>query len=469
MSEFQSACPNVSEIDPTEIPFQADVVFRIRNEFDYKMGCHQVFLSGAVGSAKSLLMAHIVVTHALMYPTSNIGIGRLSKPSLKTTLIDKILKHMRGYEDLYKYHKSTGNFEFTNGSKITAYSWADTNWDKVRSEEFSLFAIEELSENNEKEFYFEILMRMNRRPDIPENVLISATNPDEPDHWIYKNIIEVSQKQYAKDPDKATVHVVYSKTHDNPYLPKSYVNQLMDQLDPLMVQRMIFGQWISIRGDKIYYAYDPDVNRLFKTYEIDKSRPIGITFDFNIGVGKPMSCCLFQYYEKENTATFHVFDECIIEGADTEQLLNEIADRGLFDYNVKYEVFGDASGKSRHSASKKSDYDIIQDFMDNYRINNDRLKKIKWIKEVPLSNPPIRTRHNKINALCRNGKNKVNLHLYKKCKTLHDGLRLCKLLKGAKYQEDDSKPYQHVTTALGYGVVRILKRFELGQTETIQL
>ncbi len=472
IEQFEGSTPNIEEFNPCEIKFQAEVIHDIRCKFDYSLGCHHVFLSGSVGSAKSLLLAHIIVTHCLDYPGANVGIGRLSKPALKTTLIDNIIKHLRGFDDKYTQNKTSGNFEFTNGSKITAYSWSDNNYNKVRSEQFSLFAIEELTENDTGEAYKEIRMRMNRRPDIPENILISATNPDEPDHWAYKTLIETSEKQHAKNPDDATIHVYYSVTSDNPFLAKSYITQLMDELDELMVQRMIFGRWISIRGDKIYYNYDPKRNRIHKDYKIDLTRPIGIGFDFNIGVGKPMSCCLFQYEQNgETTARFDVFAEVIVHGADTEQLLLELADNGHLDHKTKYEIYGDATGRARNSASKKSDYDVIQRFLDNYRIarNFKEPRKLIWSKHVPLANPPIRTRHNLINGLCKNANNKVNLYLWEKCNILNEGLRLAKLLKGAKYQEDDSKEYQHVTTALGYAVVRILNKIKSGQTETIQL
>jgi len=47
----------------------------------------------------------------------------------------------------------------------------------------------------------------------------------------------------------------------------------------------------------------------------------------------------------------------------------------------------------------------------------------------------------------------VRLFIYKKCKVAHEGMRLTSLKKGADYIEDDSKEYQHVTTAIGYRVV----------------
>ena len=72
--------------------------------------------------------------------------------------------------------------------------------------------------------------------------------------------------------------------------------------------------------------------------------------------------------------------------------------------------------------------------------------------EVPRSNPPIRERHNIVNAYCCNSLKQIRLFVYAKCKTLHEGFNLTALKKGAEYIEDDSKEYQHITTAAGYRI-----------------
>jgi hypothetical protein len=76
---------------------------------------------------------------------------------------------------------------------------------------------------------------------------------------------------------------------------------------------------------------------------------------------------------------------------------------------------------------------------------------------VPPANPAIRLRHNKLNAYCLNALGERRLFLYKGCDTLDEGLRLTKLKAGGQFVEDDSKPYQHCTTALGYAVVALAR------------
>lgn len=299
---------------------------------------------------------------------------------------------------------------------------------------------EELSENygDDEKAYHEISMRVGRIKHIPEKLIISATNPDAPSHWVYKHFM-------AKQRENRTVF--YSVTEDNPFLPSSYIAKLKEDLDPMMAKRMLYGQWVEIKSEVIYHQYNKDYSFKPYSYEINPLADIHITWDFNIGEGKPLSLCLFQFIDRK----VHVFGEVVIDGADTEESCHELAGKGWLDYqDMKYRIHGDATGKSRNTKSKASDYDIINKFMANYRTKQG--VKLDYEIEVPSSNPPVRTRHNLMNAYCRNANNEVRLYVYKDAPTVDEGMRLTALKKGGQYVEDDTKRYQHITTALGYGV-----------------
>ena len=216
-------------------------------------------------------------------------------------------------------------------------------------------------------------------------------------------------------------------------------------------QRQIYGQWIEIDKERIYYAYDSNVNFKAEDYVINHYLPVSISFDFNIGIAKPMSCTLSQY--DRATDTFHFFDEVVIHGSRTEDVLEEIAAKGYFDLPVMFEIHGDATGGARTTNSKWSNYDLIDQFIKQHKSKSNPLLKVNHMLLIPSVNPPIRERHIIVNAYCRNLKGDVRLFVYKKCKVLHEGMKLTALKKGAEYLEDDSKEYQHVTTALGYRVV----------------
>lgn len=242
-------------------------------------------------------------------------------------------------------------------------------------------------------------------------------------------------------------HVYYSKTEDNPFLPESYVSDLRKDLDPKMARRMLKGEWLAISEDVVYHAYDKAVHFKDVEYKPDLAFPIWACWDFNIGDGKPLSMAFFQFIAD----TFHIFSEVIVEGARTADALEEGDGRGLYEYNTKYIVAGDATGKNRDTRSIRSDYEIIDKFLAN------RLGANQYERLVPAANPPVRTRHNLVNAYLRNDLGQVRTTVYRGCKVSDEGFRLTKLKKGGDYIEDDSKYYQHVTTAIGYGMVAAVR------------
>lgn len=427
--------PSLSEFNPNDIPYQMEVINKIRSELDYTQGFPHLLLSGSLGSSKSTLAAHIGVTHCLLYPMARLLIGRRSLPDLKDTLFTKILEHISEDlvegEDFHVQH-NTASIQFSNGSEIVARSWGDGNFMRVRSLELSAAIIEELTENGDEHgFYDEIYQRVGRLKHVPEAWILSATNPDSPDSYWYKFFIETQNKLR---------HVFYSLTEENKFLSPAYIEGLKQSLDPLMAERMLKGRWVRIAGETIYYQYDPSIHyKKDQDYRINPHYPIRLCFDFNIGLNKPLSASFMQYIDDH----FHIYDESVIHGARTEELLQDALNRSLIKQNQFIIIHGDASGKHRDTRGPSSDFEIIESFL---KKNN-----IKYEMQIPSSNPSIRQRHILMNAYFKNTEGRVRITLYKNAKTAHEGFSLVKLKKGGQYIEDDSKPYQHITTAIGYG------------------
>lgn len=441
--KLTSSTPNLEQFDPRDVPWQYQPVLDIRENFDYSLGAHELLFSGSVGSAKSILAAHLGITHCLMYPGARLCLGRKSLKDLKRTIFQKIKEHLRGslIEGVhYKIDKTSAGIQLANGSEIISTSWRDKEYEKVRSYELSAVIIEELTENDDddKRAYDELTQRVERLPHVPENWIISCTNPDSPEHWVYKYFI--------LDQDNPTKHVYYSLTEQNKFLKPSYIERLKRNLDPKMAQRMLYGQWVEIAKEVVYYQYSREKHFKNSDYQINPHHPIRVSFDFNIGEGKPLSAVFFQYIGDH----FHFFDQVVVEGARTEDVLEEAAGRGLLDHRAHYIVHGDATGRNRDTRSPKSDYDIISKFLANYRTQ--RGSRIHYSVDVPSRNPGLRARHNLVNAYLENCNGQNRVTVYGKCETLDEGFRLTKLKKGGKYIEDDSKPYQHITTAAGYGM-----------------
>lgn len=453
------------------VPFgyQRDVLALIMDH-DYSRFTPEILLSGSIGSAKSILLAHLAIVHCLKWPGACVAIGRRALPDLKKTLYEEIIQHMtvgsagpclqEGKH--FKKKDQTAEVHFANGSKIISVTWGDRRYDKFRSYKFSMIIIEEFTENDDDfEIGFKILKgRLRRIPWVPENVLITATNPGEPDSFCYKYFIEGS-KQYESR------FVFYSQTDCNPFLDPVYIRQLMQDYSVLEAERYLKGQWISLEGKGIYHAYSEAKNFKREPYMFDWTRPLHLTFDFNTAEGKPQSCAAFQVGRRDGT--FHFFRESVVDEANwVLDNLEDFEAQGLFESEQdgtrvriqKVIVHGDASGRAKSSNSLRSNYDLIKTWFSD--------RGIPYEIQVPKSNPAINTRWTTVNAMCQNALKETRIFVYSTCPVLNMGMKLSRKKEGTAI-EDDSKRYQHITTALGYAVCYLKALESQESSKTIEL
>mgnify|MGYP000329394287 CR=1 FL=1 len=131
-----SLTPEIVEFDPTCIPFQDKLIDDLRYKTDYNLGCHEFLLSGSIGSAKSLVAAHLAVTHCMMFPNARVGIGRLSMPALKGTIFRTIVEHIGEHTEIMVI-ENQAIIHFSNGSEIRSFNRSDNKYKKVRALGFS--------------------------------------------------------------------------------------------------------------------------------------------------------------------------------------------------------------------------------------------------------------------------------------------------------------------------------------------
>lgn len=429
---------SLTSFSPYAVPYQKKVVELVRRDWDYSTGNLEILLSGAYGSAKSILMAHLAITHCLFYPKSVAMLARKAMPDLKATIFKEVIDHLDDKslvegKDYWVNNSGSPSIEFKNGSRVETISWADKKYKKGRSRKVSFLVFEELTENNEddREAFMTLKARLRRIPHVKENVLIAATNPDSPSHWVHR---------YFFDEKSPTRFVFKSVTTDNPFLDPVYIEQLKKDLDPKAIQRYIYGEWVELTKDLVYYNYSQDVN--FSTATPPKSNVLRLMHDFNIGAGKPMSAA--ASYKIGNT--YHLVKSFHVEGARTLDIMEEIAASGILEDVIKIYVYGDATGRSNDTRSIKTDYDIISHFLSNYITKKGT--HLDFEIKVPRANPPIRRRHNLVNAHFLNDNKEVRLVIYDKW--IDEGFRLTSFKKNGDMVEDDSLPQQHVTTAIGY-------------------
>jgi hypothetical protein len=430
--------PLFQEFDPRVIPWQWEATNHIKN-FDYSQGILEIFFSGSVGSAKTIEHVHEIVKECIKTPGSRWMMVRRALKDLKRTSWLVLLNHMSDIPHLIKsYNKTEMKITFINGSEILGDSYDDMNLTKFQSLELSGVDIEEVNEMPQ-EVYTALKLRVGRVVGVKRNRIQARCNPDTPGHWLYKYFIQDTSHPCKK--------VFYSLTEQNPFLPKWYIENLRRDLDPKMAKRMLEGMWIDISGENIYYNYSTERNfKRDQVYEFDLRHPICLMHDFNIGHGKPMSAAVGQFIG----GVWHIKKTYLVHGFRTRQILEEIAEDGVFEHNTKFYVYGDASGRHNDTRGNMSDWDIIEDFMSNYSRSDGT--SLDYSINVPEANPPIKRRWKWVNLKFMNSLNEVRFFIYKEAADADEGFRLTKLKKGSSLAEDDSFEKQHVTTAIGYAV-----------------
>lgn len=259
---------------------------------------------------------------------------------------------------------------------------------------------------------------------MPKRQILYTTTLDAPDSWMYSRFVE-NHQPHLQD-------VIYAQTADNPHLPENYVDTLKSTYSEAVFKRMVLSQWVALDSERIYIAFNRKENVADCT--VETSLPLLWSHDFNIGHGKPMSSCVLQYHK--SSQTFTVVDEIILDRADTNDAVAEFAAR-YRNHEAGVIVYGDASGNARDTRSRMTDYEILRRAGFTHQ-------------KVPRANPPVRERHNIVNALLKSADGQVRVLIDPRCKVLIKGLETVHLKKGAQYTEDDSQYEQHVTTALGY-------------------
>lgn len=434
--------PAFTDFSPHHIKWQHEAHRDIYN-FDYSTGVLESFFSGGVGSAKTVEHIHELVADMIEQPGSAALMVRRALKDLKRTSWAELLSHIRDVPHLIKsYNKSELKITFVNGSTILGDSYDDGDETKFQSLNLSHLDIEEMDEMPQN-IYTALKLRVGRAG-VPKNRIQGRCNPQSPAHWLYKYFIG--------DRDHPNKRVHYSLTEHNPFLPPWYVENLRRDLDPKMARRKLYGEWIEINNEMIYHAYSAEKNyRRKEVYQLDPKHPICLMHDFNIGHGKPMSAAVGQYIN----GVFHIKKTYLVHGFNTEQMLEEIAADGVFEFNTDFYVYGDATGRHRDTRSNLSDWDIIEQFLSKYRRKDKDKTRLKYSIEVPSSNPEIRARHNRMNAYFKNDLGEVRILLYAEADDADEGFRLTKLKKGSVFQEDDSFEKQHVTTAIGYWIYEV--------------
>ena len=253
-----------------------------------------LLLTGAAGGGKSRLAAEKVHAYMLKYPGATGIVGRKDRASARRSVVPFLRKTVMAGTEWGEYKKGEMVFDYNNGSQLWVIGVKD---DQQREGLRSLgqdgsVDIAWMEEANKLvlDDHNEIIGRMRGKA-APWRQIIYTTNPDRPDHWIKKMLID----GHIADP---LVSAYFSKAVDNPYNPEDYIS-FLKTLTGVYYQRMYLGLWVQAEG-AVYTEYDPAVHFITRK-EMEKHLP-GVTrniVSIDFGYTNPFSASLWQLDEND--------------------------------------------------------------------------------------------------------------------------------------------------------------------------
>ena len=222
---------------------------------------------------------------------------------------------------------------------------------------------------------------------------------------------------------KEDTRLIKAKTSDNPYLPEGFIDSLLENYPPQLIQAYLNGNFCNLTTGQVYDKFDRNIHVLETDPVINEHEPIRVGIDFNIG---NMNAVIGIA-----TANKYIVIDEIAKSHDTDSLAKEI--KAKYPFNKIY-VYPDASGGNRSTNASRTDIQILESY--------------GFLNQSALSNPAIRDRVNSVQGMFLNGKGESKMMISKKA------IRLIECLELQSYNEkgepDKDAGYDHMNDALGY-------------------
>ena len=224
---------------------------------------------------------------------------------------------------------------------------------------------------------------------------------------------------------KEDTRLIRAKTSDNPFLPEGFIDSLLENYPPQLIQAYLNGNFCNLTSGQVYSRFNREKHLINELPFPLENEILKIGIDFNV-----MNCNAVVCVTAGNKLI--VVDE-IVKQQDTDALAREIRRRYG---NNKIFVYPDASGAARSTINaSKTDIAILE----SYGFTNMALR----------SNPPIKDRVQTLQAVLENSKGQIRMAIYAKA------TRLIECLELQSYDEKTGDPdkqngYDHLNDALGY-------------------
>ena len=343
----------------------------------------------------------------------------------------------------FNYLKAESKLVFSNKSEILFRHLEEP--EKLKSLNLGFVELEEMSDVPRSTFDMLLgRLRQARKPEWSENFkyrLFGHTNPQATKGWIYEYFVENKPDNYRR--------IIAPTTENAKNLPKGFIEAMKERYSDEYYKRNVLGEdmdFVSGLATKGFSRAD----NIREDIEIDKSKPLYVTCDFNTD---PMCWFLCQHY---NGNIYYIYElvENYTDTVHQSRLLAELlTETGYKDHEII--ITGDCSG--RYEKTTGSDYKIMKKELMDAGFSN-----VKF--DVGKSNPPIAYRYNCWNNMMRDSKGIPHIFIRPECKFLiydienlqqEEGTGKPKKPTSYQIKNDTKAKYlTHPTDACGYVAMR---------------
>jgi hypothetical protein len=245
---------------PTE---KQDLVFEA---FDDK-NTTEVLFGGAVGAAKTYMIAALATIKCLQYEGIRVGLCRNELTTLKKTTVVTFISELFPDWGLlpdvhYKYNSIEGKITFTNGSEIVfqelRYLPSDPDYTRLGGLLLTFAIIDEAGEcpSKGKEILQSRIGRWRNKVTGIKPILLMTCNPSR--NFLYDDFYVAAKEKNLPEYRQ----FINATAMDNPYLPDEYIDNLKRTLSPTEVRRLLFGEW-EVEDDPNNIISSDDFNELY--------------------------------------------------------------------------------------------------------------------------------------------------------------------------------------------------------------
>jgi hypothetical protein len=295
-------------------------------------------------------------------------------------------------------------------------------------------------------------------PDMPLQVRLTANPPHSLDHWLVRRCTVPSPTTGVPP-----IELYTAATWDNPYLPQSYIDQLLEAYDPELAEIELGGKFGDLRSGRIWRRFDrrkhvmsneQAIARGLSPLEYDPDLPICWSHDFNID---PLSSVLFQWrrvnvagYQRE---VMYVLDELRIRDAMIDHAVREFVENRKDAVSVARRsgliLYGDPAGNQGNRQTGQSDWYALKHGLARYGL---------WGEvRVPAAPPLLRDRYNAANRMLENAKGEIGVIFHERCRWTVRDIEIMRYKPGTslpdeKQKLEDGGTVTHLADAWSYAI-----------------